>query len=156
MNRGESLICRALVRYGYSIFKLEILEYCKPEQCREREQHYLDNFPHEYNLIPTAGSCLGLRRSEATRQKMSEAVRKTWLKKDQAAREKALANLVAATAARSKAVLVKNTETGESVEYISQSAAARALGVGQPAISNCLKRKNLLNKTFEISLKSSD
>ena len=48
----------------------------------------------------------------------------------------------AANAARSKAVLVKNIETGETVEYVSQSAAARALGVGPTSINSCLKRKN--------------
>ena len=49
----------------------------------------------------------------------------------------------AAAAVNSKAVLVTNIETGETVEYVSQSAAARALGVTSVAISNCLKRKNL-------------
>ena len=51
---------------------------------------------------------------------------------------------------------VKNIETGETVEYVSQSAAAEALGVTSSAIRSCIKRKNLLKKTFRISIKSSE
>ena len=30
-------ICTALLKYGYSLFCLEIIEYCEPEKCIERE-----------------------------------------------------------------------------------------------------------------------
>jgi group I intron endonuclease len=36
------LISRALSKYGYSNFKLEILEYCEPDKVFSREQYYLD------------------------------------------------------------------------------------------------------------------
>jgi group I intron endonuclease len=45
LGRSESLIYRALLKHGYSSFKLEILEYCNQEECVDREQHYLDNLP---------------------------------------------------------------------------------------------------------------
>ena len=38
----SSLICRALLKYGYSSFRLEILEYCDPSSIIEREQYYID------------------------------------------------------------------------------------------------------------------
>ena len=49
-------ISRALLKYGYSGFKLEILEYCDPEKCLEREQYYLDNLKPKYNVLLRAGS----------------------------------------------------------------------------------------------------
>lgn len=51
IKRLESLkpstICKALIKYGYSGFKLEILEYCAPEKCIEREQYYFDTLNPE-------------------------------------------------------------------------------------------------------------
>jgi group I intron endonuclease len=36
-------ICRALLKYGYRSFSLEILEYCEPSELLEREDHqYID------------------------------------------------------------------------------------------------------------------
>lgn len=32
-------ISRALIKYGYSNFTLEVLEYCEPSMLLEREQH---------------------------------------------------------------------------------------------------------------------
>ena len=56
-------------------FSLEILEYCESnkEILLEREQYYLDLIPLKYNIYPTAGSPLGSKLSEETREKMSEA-----------------------------------------------------------------------------------
>lgn len=46
LNRKKSVssISRALVKYGHSNFKLEILEYCEPNRLiiLEREQYYID------------------------------------------------------------------------------------------------------------------
>jgi len=33
-------ICRALLKHGYDNFSLEILEYCEPSKCLEREGFY--------------------------------------------------------------------------------------------------------------------
>jgi len=41
-KKNNSNIYRALLKYGYSRFKLEILEYCKIDILIEREQYYLD------------------------------------------------------------------------------------------------------------------
>jgi group I intron endonuclease len=124
LSRSESRIYRALIKYGYSNFKLEILEHCKPEQCRAKEQHYLDSLPHIYNISPTAGSSLGCHHSDRTKAKMGEAHKKAWLARDPAARGASLANLAKGRAARSKGVLVTNIETGKTVSYVSQSQAA--------------------------------
>jgi len=44
-------ICRALIKYGYSEFSLEILEYCAPEVRFEREYHYIKVLNPEYNIV---------------------------------------------------------------------------------------------------------
>lgn len=68
----SSLICRALLKYGYSKFKLEILEYCEPSVLVEREQYYIDLLKPEYNILKVAGSLFGYKHTVESLQKMSE------------------------------------------------------------------------------------
>ena len=88
LKKSNSHIYRALLKNGYSNFSLTatvvgppwngggpqpILEYCSPEQCIEREDFYLCSLPHEYNLLPKAGSRLGHKLSDETKTRMSYA-----------------------------------------------------------------------------------
>jgi len=68
------MICRALLKHGYSNFSLTILEYCEPAKCLEREGYYINLFNSEYNYSknPTA-SFMGLKHSDESREKISEA-----------------------------------------------------------------------------------
>lgn len=52
-------IHKALLKYGYAGFRLEILEYCYIEDLIEREQYYIDLLKPEYNMLKIAGSSLG-------------------------------------------------------------------------------------------------
>jgi hypothetical protein len=36
------VIYKAILKYGYSDWKLEILEYCDPKDVLVREQYYID------------------------------------------------------------------------------------------------------------------
>jgi group I intron endonuclease len=67
-------ICRALLKHGYSNFSLEILEYCKPYKCLEREDYYLKLLNPEYNaaLDPTE-TMSGRKHSDESRKKISDA-----------------------------------------------------------------------------------
>jgi group I intron endonuclease len=56
IKKGRSRINNALLKYGYSNFTLEILEYCDPSEAISREQYYLDSLNPEYNILLTAGS----------------------------------------------------------------------------------------------------
>jgi group I intron endonuclease len=67
------VIYKALLKYGYANFSLEILEYCEPSKCVEREQYYLDLLKPEYNILPTAGSSFGFRHSEESKKKISSS-----------------------------------------------------------------------------------
>lgn len=62
LNLKISLIARALLKYGYSNFQLEILDYCEPSNCIDREQYYIDLFKPEYNILKKAGSKLGSKQ----------------------------------------------------------------------------------------------
>jgi group I intron endonuclease len=67
------LISKALIKYGYSNFTLEILEYCNRSDAIIREQYYLDLCKPEYNLLKVAGSRLGYIHTENTLAKMRDS-----------------------------------------------------------------------------------
>ena len=69
--RCNMLIYRALLKYGYSNFKLEILEYCDQASVLDRENFYLELVKPEYNILEKAGSSLGYKHTEETKYKMS-------------------------------------------------------------------------------------
>lgn len=58
------LIHKSLLKYGYSNFSVEILEYCDPSEAILREQYYIDLLNPEYNILKIAGSLLGFKHSE--------------------------------------------------------------------------------------------
>lgn len=68
--RKNSLIHKAILKYGYSRFKLEILEYCEQEDVIKREQYYMDILKPEYNIKKLAGSSLGFEHSAETIEKI--------------------------------------------------------------------------------------
>ena len=72
LAKNNMIIYKALLKYGYSNFKLEILEYCAPKECIEREQYYLDSLKPEYNIFKIAGSSLGHKHTEETLAKFKE------------------------------------------------------------------------------------
>ena len=71
-------IYQALLKYDYSNFSLEIIEYCEPEKCIEREKYYINFFKSEYNIIkdPTLPPMSGRNHSEDTKQIMSDTAKK--------------------------------------------------------------------------------
>jgi group I intron endonuclease len=48
--RGSIIIQRALLKYGYSNFTLDILEYCELDVLIEREEYYINLLKPEYNI----------------------------------------------------------------------------------------------------------
>ena len=71
LSRSKSKILSALLKYGYSAFRLEILEECDSNQTIDREQYYLDFLKPEYNILSVASSSLGKLHSEETKSKIS-------------------------------------------------------------------------------------
>jgi group I intron endonuclease len=73
-NRETLIISRALIKYGYSNFSLQILEYCDIADLREREQYYLDKLNPKYNILKIAESSLGHKLTEETKAKISKSI----------------------------------------------------------------------------------
>jgi group I intron endonuclease len=59
-------------KYGEAAFNFEVIEIVEPASCVAREQYWMDLLKPEYNLSPTAGSCLGIKRSEECKTKQSQ------------------------------------------------------------------------------------
>lgn len=83
LDRGESMIYKAMLKYGYDAFTLEILESIEIKDFKTRkevteilnklEQKYIIKLQPEYNILKLAGSNRGHKMSEETRNKMSMA-----------------------------------------------------------------------------------
>ena len=69
---------RAWDKYGEEAFDFFVIERCSPDKCVEREQYWIDyhdaaNPENGYNISPTAGNCLGVKRTAETRAKVAAA-----------------------------------------------------------------------------------
>jgi group I intron endonuclease len=65
-------ICKSLLKYGYSGFYLEILEYCDSSELLTREKHFMDLLKPEYNIsTEPSHPFLGRNHSDETRAKLS-------------------------------------------------------------------------------------
>jgi group I intron endonuclease len=62
----NSKIYNALLAYGYTNFRLDILEYCDRSNAIKVEQNYIDRFKPEYNILNKAGSSLNFKHSKQT------------------------------------------------------------------------------------------
>lgn len=79
-NRETLVISRALIKYGYSNFSLEILEYCDIDHLTETEQYYFDKLNPRYNTLKIAGSSLGHKHSHETKTQISLALNGVYVK----------------------------------------------------------------------------
>jgi group I intron endonuclease len=70
LSRSSSIIYNSVIKYGHINFSLDILEYCNLSVLIEREQYYIDLLNPEYNILKKAGSRLGVKLSEETKNKM--------------------------------------------------------------------------------------
>jgi len=61
ISNSNMTICKALLKYGYTNFQLEILEYYEPQNVIAREQYYLDLLQPEYNILVRQVSSVQMR-----------------------------------------------------------------------------------------------
>lgn len=180
--KNKMTINKALLKYGYSNFKLEILEYCDSDNVIEREQYYLDLLKPEYNILKMAGSCyghrhteetlakfrarklseetkakisaakLGCKLSEETRTKMSAAKQGSKLSRETRSK------LIAFQSTRLKhskvgfQVKVVDTQVGETSIYDSIRSAAQELATNHTTIRNYIKSQKLYQGRYLIEL----
>lgn len=139
IKKNNSMIYRALLKYGYSCFKLDIMEYCELTIIIKREQYYLDAIKPEYNILKPAGSLLGFKHSEAAIELMRAAnIGRTHTLE---AKLKMAANNIQA-----QPVTVTDSKTGEIKEFTSirKAAGFGFIGVNHTYLARCLQKKNYI------------
>jgi group I intron endonuclease len=62
-------------KYGEENFEFKILLYCEPFELLRYEQWFIDNLKPEYNILPTAGSCLGVKQTSEHIEKRTKYIR---------------------------------------------------------------------------------
>ena len=154
-KRGTSLICKALLKYGYAGFRLEILEYCPISKVLDREQFYIDKLNPEYNILKIAGSSLGYKHSETSLKLISKASKSRnqseeflKFKRDiMLGRKLSKAQLEKMIQNNSfrVAIILSNLETGEIKEFTSMIQAALFLGIHATTV----KRYLVNNKPYK-------
>jgi hypothetical protein len=130
-------ICRALLKFGYSNFSLEILEYCEPAKCLEREGFYLKMLKPEYNTSQYPSSpFLGLSHSEESIDKMRvKAIGKLKTEEHKLSLSLADPSIVS--------IEVTDLTLNKVTVYPSMRGAAKDLGIGVSSINNFIVRKQI-------------
>lgn len=150
----------ALLKYGYSNFILEVLEYCNKNETVQKEQHYFDQLNPEYNVLKIAGSTKGYKHTKATIEKMKTV----HLSNDDIKLSRSLARLgfkvsdftrkrlsEITTARAGIAVTVYNMDTNEEKEYVNITEAAKALNVSRTAVRKAINLKRKLKKIYLVN-----
>ena len=164
-KRGASLICKALLKYGYAGFRLEILEYCPNTIVLIREQFYLDKFSPEYNILKVAGSNLGYKHSETSLKLMSLASKSRneleevlkFKREVMLGRKLSKEHLegMAKNNPFKVSIILYKSETGKKEEFTSMAQAAQFLGVHATTVKSYLIN-NKPYKGYMISKATSD
>ncbi len=152
LKKGKSIIYNALLKYGYSNFSLDIIEYSKPSEVIKREQYFLNLCNPIYNICLTAGSRIGHKASEETKAKMSasKAGNKyaAMIKWSEEAKAKIKGRKRAEGAGTASIPIeVFDLETKTSTTYASIKEAVRVLGVSRSGFMNCIDRAS--NKPYK-------
>lgn len=155
-NHSSMYINRSLLKHGYSKFSLEILEYCLPEEVLTKENAYIKILPHEYNILPTAGSPLGSTKSGDTKKRISDSIKGTnhpnYGKDLSPETKKRISDSKKGTAfgaAIGKSVEVLDLNTNEKTIYASGRLAAKDIGVFPTTIFRAIKSGKQIKKRWK-------
>ena len=125
----------ALLKYGFSNFSLEVLEFCEASKLMQQEQYYFDTLRPEYNILKTPGSPdrgKGWKHSAATLEKIRLAAIN---------RSPEQLNRSSIAQPSSQKLEVINIITGVKTIYHAMKAAARELGIDRRYIENYIYLK---------------
>ena len=70
----NTLIMRAIAKYGMDNFTIVILEFTTTEIARTTEQTFINTYKPEYNILTLANSSLGYKQTEEAKRKISEGL----------------------------------------------------------------------------------
>jgi group I intron endonuclease len=124
-------IYKAILKYGYSNFSLDILEYCEPNLLIKKEQYYIDLLKPEYNILKIAGSTLGFKHSLKTRAQMSinnTGVNHPFFGKKHTDETKVKMSLSSKLA---KAVIITDVDSGLVERFTSNTQAAKHFNINE-------------------------
>ena len=175
LKNSNMIIYKAILKYGYKNFTLDILEYCNPNVLLEREQYYIDNLEPIYNSLTKAGSSIGYKHTSdtldkfklrkisditrinlakaATNRIMDEKVRTkiSLARKGVKLSDETKRKLSAIAIEREGVgVEVTNILTNEVKEYVTITLASISLGVSRTTIRKCIILGKSLKKTYII------
>jgi group I intron endonuclease len=74
LRRGvhhSAYLQRSWIKYGAEAFIFEVIQVCEAAELVANEQRWMDEKKPEYNVSPMAGNCLGVKHSQATKDKHS-------------------------------------------------------------------------------------
>lgn len=179
LKKHNTIIHNAILKYGFSNFSLEILEYCSKQDVIKREQYYLDLLKPEYNILHTAGSSLGFKHSEDTlkyfrelrtlsseaKEKLSIAASKRILSYEEKKKlsevrkgiklsdetKKKLSSRM--TSLIGVPVSILDTETNIEKYYTSLTEAAKDIGISRTAVKKSCVTGNILKKRYYVRTK---
>lgn len=83
-SKANLIICRTIIKYGYSNFSLTILEYCDKFELLTREQFYFDKLNPQYNILKIAGNSVNSKHSENTKARISKSLKGVYVKEKSA------------------------------------------------------------------------
>jgi group I intron endonuclease len=139
ISKSKMSISKAMIKYGYSHFTLEILEFCDPSNAILREQHYIDIFKPEYNILKMTGSSLGYTHTEETlakfkarsltpEQKANSLVHLKLHNSSPEQREKYRKRILEYNNSKGQRVELLDTISNETTLYTTIRQAAKAIG----------------------------
>lgn len=158
LRRNRSRISNSLLKYGYSNFSLDVLEYCESTVLISREQYYIDLLNPEYNILKIAGSRLGSKHSPETllkykNRKLSEASLANLIKSKAGVAPLSPLRRINQLLATGHITTVVNKENNSVKLYDSIRAAARDLGTSHNSLLNHIKTNKLYKGIYIITRK---
>ena len=145
LKKGRSVIYSALLKYGYSNFKLDILEYCPPIDLIKREQYYFDSLNPKYNILKVAGSSFGFKHSEATKEILKE-------KGIGRLHSKTTLSKISLNNYMSIPVIIKNIKSGIVREFSNITKASKYMGILPYHFQYYLDRQPIKDKYLIIKI----
>ena len=134
LRDNSMVISAALLKYGYSNFSLEILEFCKKEDSISRENYYLKLLKPEYNIVQIAGLPPKLEHTTESRDKISKSLKKYY--------EDPQALINHSLSQEGHKIFVTDLTLNIKTSYHAINSAARALGIDKRHISRAIQLKS--------------
>lgn len=130
--RDKSMpICAALMKYGYSGFTLEILEFCDKDDVIDRENYYFNLYNPDYNIVKVAGKPPVVVFTPDIKKKISDSLKEYY--SDPINREKNFYKR------ESHKLIAIDTINDTVTEFYSIKSAARLLNIDRRIITKALK-----------------